>query len=569
MGTQKAVKNIPKHLKRFTLRQNYKLYSPIDHAGWRFVMHLSQDFFKKYAHKKYLSGLPATGVTIDAIPRIEDMDKCLKKLGWRAAVVSGFIPPAIFLEFLSLGILPIACDMRSLGHLHYTPAPDIIHEAAGHAPILADPEYANYIRKYGEISQKVIFSAEDLNVYNAIRKLSDIKEDPQSLAADIAEAEKNLEEAVGKISFVSEATQLSRMAWWTIEYGLVGTMDNPLIYGAGLLSSVGESYDCFVKNVKKRPLTLDCINTSYDITKPQPHLFVTPNFQHLVDVLEEFSQIMAYRLSVDKALEKAIQARTVTTCQWVSQLQVSGVVEKTEFDTWSRPCFIQWKGPCQISFKNLQLKGLGPKRFQNGLAAVVGPMTTQSAQEFKKLKNSKGQTVFLEFESGCKLKGRICQWIPTASSVGGLLLQEAELNGRSYPEILVVNSDKIESVFGEAADRGSYYDFVSFMHEPNNLQKSNFTSDNKRLNELYAKIRKIRESKKITDSHVTEIQEILKELRLQHPVDWLSRIEIMEVLAKNESTKHLKMELHDELKAIERLVPDQRDLIHRGIQVFS
>jgi len=562
----RAIQKIPKHLKRFTLKQNYNLYTSIDHAGWRFIMLLSKDFFKDHAHRKYLTGLPATGISTEEIPRIEDMDRCLKKLGWRAAVVSGFIPPAVFLEFLSLGILPIACDMRTLSHLHYTPAPDIVHEAAGHAPILADPEYANYIRKYGEISQKVIFSAEDLAVYNAIRKLSDLKEDPHSTEAQVQKANQELEEAIRQSTIVSEATQLSRMAWWTIEYGLVGSLEQPLIYGAGLLSSVGESYDCFVKNVKKVPLTIDCINVSYDITKPQPQLFVTPNFQHLVDVLDEFSLMMAYKNGAEKGIKKALEARTVTTCQWGNDIQVSGVLTDAKFDDWKRPSFIKWKGPCQISSKGREIKGFGPRRFSEGLESVTGSLTAASAKEMKKQKLSSKPKVDLTFENGFRVKGKISEVIKTAKGIQAFVLSQAAINDRSAQNVLIVLNDKITSVFGEAADRASYYDVVPFMHEPTASQKSNLTASNRQLNELYAQVREIR--KRGAEKSQNDFLNLIDRLK-DHPDEWLIRMELLELGRNVKKLAGVSQKIYSELQSIKRQNSEQSDLIDRGLKILA
>jgi RNA polymerase sigma factor (sigma-70 family) len=70
----------------------------------------------------------------------------------------------------------IASDIRQLEHIEYTPAPDIIHEGAGHAPIIANPEYAEYLRRFGEIGCKAISSNRDYELYEAIRLLSILKE---------------------------------------------------------------------------------------------------------------------------------------------------------------------------------------------------------------------------------------------------------------------------------------------------------------------------------------------------------------------------------------------------------
>jgi phenylalanine-4-hydroxylase len=269
---------IPVHLKQFLVKQDYSLYTAIDQAAWRYIMRVSEAFFKDHAHPIYVDGLKRAGISTEKIPRISEMDEKLKKFGWRAVSVTGFIPPEIFMEMLSLQILPIACDMRNLGHIEYTPAPDIVHEAAGHAPILADPSYSSFLKRFGEIARRVIFAKEDTEVYEAVRELSEIKEDPGATEEDITDAQKKLDSAYAKVSYVSEARALTRLGWWTTEYGLFKKDDKFLIYGAGLLSSAGESYNCLSEKVKKIPLDIRCTEMDYDITKPQLQLFYTDDF---------------------------------------------------------------------------------------------------------------------------------------------------------------------------------------------------------------------------------------------------------------------------------------------------
>ena len=258
-------------------------------------MDISVPFFKKYAHSSYYDGLNKTGITFDKIPSINKMNEKMSKIGWGAVPVRGFIPPWAFMEFQSLGILPIACDMRSRHHLTYTPAPDIMHESSGHSPIIINDEYSQYLKQYGKIASKAVFTKEDENIYFAIRKLSDLKEDKNASEKDILIAEQELLEAKQSQTTPSEATLLSRLHWWTVEYGLIGKLNDPKIYGAGLLSSAGESQNCLSDKVKKIPLTIDCINYSYDITEQQPQLFVTNDFSSLNDILFEFEKTMSYK----------------------------------------------------------------------------------------------------------------------------------------------------------------------------------------------------------------------------------------------------------------------------------
>ncbi|MFN8944649.1 MAG: aromatic amino acid hydroxylase, partial [Pseudobdellovibrionaceae bacterium] len=260
-----SMTELPSYLKRYIVIQNQDRYTPLDQAVWRYILRQLKSYLGQHAHESYLDGLSQTGISTEKIPLIKDISERLSKFGWRALPVSGFIPPAAFMELQSLGILPIASDMRTLDHLLYTPAPDIVHEAAGHAPLLVNKNYSNYLKEYAQIAKKALISKEDMNVYRAIRDLSDIKENPNSTDQDIATAEKNLTAANSAITHVSEAALLSRMNWWTAEYGLIGDLNSPKIIGAGLLSSVGESELFLSDSVKKIPLSIDCLNYYYDI----------------------------------------------------------------------------------------------------------------------------------------------------------------------------------------------------------------------------------------------------------------------------------------------------------------
>lgn len=337
----KAISKIPKHLNKYIVEQDYDRYTSEDQEVWRFVMRQLKSFLSTHAHKAYLKGLELTGITTNQIPKISVMDEKLSHFGWRAMPVSGFIPPAAFMEFQAYGILPIACDMRTVDHILYTPAPDIVHEAAGHAPILIDPEFSNYLKNYAEIAAKSIISHEDLNLYEAIRNLSDIKEAPGSTTDEITNAELQLKKAIENTTYVSEAQLLGRMNWWTAEYGLIGELKNPKIFGAGLLSSIGESR-LAIKKPKLIPLTIDCLNYSYDITEPQPQLFVAEDFKSLNFVLNELSQNMAYKVGGTEGLTKAKQAQTVCTVVLDNQTSYSGVL--VNFSNYE----LVFKGPIQV-----------------------------------------------------------------------------------------------------------------------------------------------------------------------------------------------------------------------------
>src|SRR5688572_25450325 len=163
------------------------------------------DRLKDTAHPSYARGLLESGISSEHIPSIAEMNRCLARLGWGAVCVDGFIPPRAFQGFQARGILPIAAEMRTVEQLPYTPAPDIIHEAAGHAPILVDPQYAAYIRAIGGVGSRAFSSAADARVDLAVRRLSEIKEHASPEPAELAAAERELVEAYAAAKEPSEA----------------------------------------------------------------------------------------------------------------------------------------------------------------------------------------------------------------------------------------------------------------------------------------------------------------------------------------------------------------------------
>jgi phenylalanine-4-hydroxylase len=316
-------RHIPAYLQPFIVQQDASRYTPVDQAVWRFVLLMLHERLARTAHSSYVRGLARSAISTDHIPRIEEIDRGLASIGWGAVCVDGFIPPRAFQAFQALGILPIAAEIRTPEHLPYTPAPDIIHEAAGHAPILVDPIYAAYLRAIGAVGGRAFSSPADARVDRAVRTLSDLKEHGGGDAA-LASAERELERAVAELGPPSEAARVARLYWWTAEYGLVGTPRDYRLYGAGLLSSLGESHFCHDAGVDKRVLSADCTLAGYDITRPQPQLFVARDFEHLHTVLDDVRRTLAHHVGGRAALEAALASAELCTVTLAGGLQVIG-----------------------------------------------------------------------------------------------------------------------------------------------------------------------------------------------------------------------------------------------------
>jgi phenylalanine-4-hydroxylase len=318
--------SLPPHLARYAVDQDYRAYTPRDQAVWRHILHRLTGHLRDKAHPSYLEGLAATGIGLERIPSLEEMNGKLARLGWGAVAVRGFIPPAVFTELQARGVLAIAADIRTHEHIEYTPAPDIVHESAGHAPILRDARYAEYLKRAGEVGFRAIASREDRAVFEAIRNLSVVKEDPAADGPDLVLAQNRLAAALAGRTYASESTRASRLYWWTAEYGLVGPSEAPRIYGAGLLSSILEAGRCLGPEVRRLPLSLACVDQDYDITRMQPQLFVARDFDHLFEVVDGFRATLAWTRGGDHGLEEALRAGTVNHLLLPGGLQVAGQV---------------------------------------------------------------------------------------------------------------------------------------------------------------------------------------------------------------------------------------------------
>lgn len=577
-----VIARLPAYLKQYLATQDYSLYTPIDHASWRYIMKVSKTYFKDHAHPKYLDGLRETGVTTEQIPSILEMDQKLQKFGWRAVPITGFIPPEPFMEMLALRILPIASDMRKLENIDYTPAPDIVHEAAGHAPILADPDYSSYLKKFGEIARRVIFAKEDNELYEAVLRLSETKENPAATAEDIALAQENLNQAVANVGYVSEAQQLTRLGWFSTEYGLIEKDGKYLIYGAGLLSSVGESYSCLDNNVKKIPLTIDCIQTPYDITKPQPQLFVTDDFKKLEEVIDELSEQMAYKQGGIVGLQKAHRAQTLTSTVLDSGVHISGILTEFRVDSQNRVYFLKYGGPVQLSQNEVQLTGHGPNNHKSGYSVPLGRVKgltvspwLATMEDWKTLGCQEGQPCRIEFESGIVVSGRWTQSLRQDNKT--LVMTFSDCRVQNGKEILfdptwgtfdLTFGENIISVYGGAADRSSYVEQCpspSFKVRP---QKCNLTEANKSLNALYGHIRTLREKGTFETLDRDLIFSITKQLNEHYPEDWLLRLEILEFLTQYQEEAALCETLRMDLQKMARKSERLHMLIHRGLQSY-
>ena len=376
MESNPIIDQLPDHLKQYIKPQNYESYTAINQSVWKYVMRSNISFLKKHAHDFYITGLEKACISIDEIPNIYGMNRILKDIGWAAVAVDGFIPPSAFMEFQAYNVLIIASEIRQLKNIEYTPAPDIIHESAGHAPFLANPEYSEYLRRFGQIGSKAISSSFDWEMFIAIRDLSILKETVGSTKHEIdASQEKVLKLQSNKNEF-SEMELIRNIHWWTVEYGLIGSLKNFKIYGAGLLSSIGESKWCLDKKVIKKPYTIEAAYQKFDITKPQPQLFVIPDFSHLSKVLEELADQMSLRKGGLGGLKKLVNSKQLGTIELSTGLQISGVFNNyipNPKDN-KKTAYLSTNSKTALSYRNKELIGHSINSHSTGFGSPLGKL---------------------------------------------------------------------------------------------------------------------------------------------------------------------------------------------------
>ncbi|KIO77339.1 phenylalanine 4-monooxygenase [Pedobacter lusitanus] len=572
------VAQLPRHLRQFIVDQNYAKYTPVDQAVWRYVMRQNYSYLKDVAYYPYIKGLQRAGLSIEYIPDLQTMNDNLGKLGWGAVTVDGFIPPAAFMEYQAYHVLVIAADIRQINHIEYTPAPDIIHESAGHAPIIADADYNSYLSYIGSIGAKAMFSAKDFELYEAIRALSILKEAVDVPEFEITKAEEQLKEISANMGEPSEMALLSRLHWWTVEYGLIGSLTDPKIYGAGLLSSIGESSSCMTKEVKKLPYTIDTINYSYDITKTQPQLFVTETFQNLIDVLEQFANTMAFRKGGAESIRKAIDSKNPATAVYSSGLQVTGVFSDMGLNDAGELIFIKTTGPSALAIADKQLEGHGKLYHKDGFSSPVGklkgaatPVENFGSEELYAHGIIEGNTAELLFESGIRVNGVVKAVYKAEDRIILITFEDCtvkESNGNilfqpEWGTYDMAVGDKIVSVFNGAADKGAYEE-ITYISDKQ-TEKIVYDEATNQLHNIYKEVRQIREG----GNNEERLPSLFNALKTTYTQDWLSALEILEIVHYKGTHPELEKEIRNYLETKALAEPGHQKLIHDGLHVIE
>ncbi len=225
----------------YTCEQDYAQYSPADHDTYRRLYERQAALLPGLACDEFIAALPNLGAR-DRIPRFADINGRLKPAtGWQIVAVPGLIPEVPFFSLLARRLFPVTDWLRKPEEFDYVVEPDVFHDLFGHVPLLFNPVFADYIQAYGQGGLKA--------------------------------------ERLGSCE------HLSRLYWYTVEFGLIDTPAGVRAYGAGILSSAGELAHS-VRSPEPQRVAFDVMRlmrTRYKIDSYQSTYFVLKSFAELFD----------------------------------------------------------------------------------------------------------------------------------------------------------------------------------------------------------------------------------------------------------------------------------------------
>ena len=231
--------------------QAYEKYTNEDHETWSVLYNRQIKTIQDVASKRFLNGAYLLGFTANAIPDYTKVNAHLKPLtGWTIYAVPGLIPNDLFFHRMADKEFAATCWIRKRAQLDYLEEPDIFHDVFGHVPLLAD----NYITDF-------------------LKELARI--------------------AVAHLDNEIVIEYIARLYWYTIEFGLVKEDKQLKIYGAGILSSIGETQYCLSKDATLVPFdTGHILNTPYIKDRFQTQYFVLDSMEQLRESIGELENVV-------------------------------------------------------------------------------------------------------------------------------------------------------------------------------------------------------------------------------------------------------------------------------------
>lgn len=239
------------------LKQDYSLYTEEAFLVWKTLFERQIPILTELASEEYLSGIKTIGFTANKIPDFKEVNAVLEKeTGWNLYVVEGIINEEDFFVLLSQKKFPATTWLRKLSELDYLSEPDMFHDVFGHVPLLTNKKFCDFFKVIGDLGVKH-------------------KQNEQILK------------------------MLGRIYWFTVEFGLIKQNDVLKIYGAGILSSHGETK--FSVSNEPQHLKFDAeeiMNTYFENDKIQDKYFVISSFDELYNSIETIKEVVKKEITL-------------------------------------------------------------------------------------------------------------------------------------------------------------------------------------------------------------------------------------------------------------------------------
>lgn len=224
----------------FTIDQDWNAYTADQHGLWSALFHRQQKLLQGRAAQEFLNGIEALEVSADGIPDFRRLNEILMaRTGWQIVAVPGLVPDDIFFDHLANRRFPSTCFIRTPEQFDYIQEPDVFHDVFGHVPLLVNPVFADYMQAYGDGGLKAL------------------KQDALHY--------------------------LARLYWYTVEFGLIRTPDGLRIYGAGIVSSQGESRFSLESAAPNR--------VGFDLMRIMRTRYRIDDFQETYFVIDSYEQL--------------------------------------------------------------------------------------------------------------------------------------------------------------------------------------------------------------------------------------------------------------------------------------
>ena len=230
----------------FSIDQCWDEYTPDEHAVWDLLYARQLDILAERAAPEFLEGLKRLELSRSGIPNLNRLNPALKALtGWEIVMVPHLVPDDVFFRHLANRRFPAGRFIRRRDQLDYLQEPDVFHDIFGHVPMLAHPVFADYMQAYGQ---------------GGLRALN-----------------------------LGTLKNLARLYWYTVEFGLIKAPDGLKIYGAGIVSSAGESRYA-LEDIAPNRIEFDLervMRTEYEIDRYQKSYFVIEDYEQLFDATQQ------------------------------------------------------------------------------------------------------------------------------------------------------------------------------------------------------------------------------------------------------------------------------------------